>query len=718
MTLYYVNSETGSDSNPGTESEPWETIDKVNTESTYWSAGDGVLFARGMSHYGSIDPNTNGSDGNPIIFGAYGSGAPPIITPTMPFTSWSSYDTNIWRSYISPGINSTALFNGIIGDRQTSIGNVVDDYDFCYSGGYLYIYAESDPVTYYDSVQFMTQYYPVNLSNVNYIRFQQLYLKDYYRGFRLDVCTGVDIFYCVAEDTLRSDNLQSTIGIILTNATNCKMYNCDIIGHRYGIHNTAGSGHLLKNSRVYAALEYNLSDSANAITYSNCHFYAGRWKHVLSDGFNNAGIYGGIDGGNNISYAEFPNVKEWRVNEPGFGVRVDDIGLEDGVNDWIDSFLSEYNNRSYMLTLGVVTAGDYTEDVESWLESRVSEGHSICSHSRTHQPYWTLNAVNIQYIGGGYSCELSISGNTLSTTVAGATGEDLNIDLTNSSYDEISELVSYTNGLDAYSCTKHGDCHPKVHSDTLADVSSQDITSEYTIILDKDRLVKDELSDSKSWLEANINGLTSCDNYIWPGTYSDEDTRQWCEEAGYETALAGTGTAYYPYNAGLEVYKLLGGWASNMHGESESEIKRKVIAACFVSGISAIPIYMYIHKDELSSTEMTWIAEALESIGVPVCKSADDIKAYLYNGENVGAGRWGVAKGAIDLGHKDDSPCRDAGEDLGLTEDILGNEVPQETYPSIGAYEWTAEEPPPPPPPDKEYIEIDWIAKTITVIEE
>ena len=77
-TNYYV-SNSGDDSNPGTsESSPWQTISKVNAST--FSPGDKILFQRGDTFYGSLTIRNSGSSGNPIVYGAYGTGLNPVIT--------------------------------------------------------------------------------------------------------------------------------------------------------------------------------------------------------------------------------------------------------------------------------------------------------------------------------------------------------------------------------------------------------------------------------------------------------------------------------------------------------------------------------------------------------------------------------------------------------------------------------------------------------------
>jgi hypothetical protein len=77
-TTYYVAA-AGSDANVGTDTgHPWQTISKVNGST--FSAGDSVLFNRGDIWYGtSLTVSSSGTNGSPILFGAYGSGANPII---------------------------------------------------------------------------------------------------------------------------------------------------------------------------------------------------------------------------------------------------------------------------------------------------------------------------------------------------------------------------------------------------------------------------------------------------------------------------------------------------------------------------------------------------------------------------------------------------------------------------------------------------------------
>lgn len=74
---YYVDSSLGDDSYPGTQQFPWKTIKRVN--SAYLRPGDSVGFKRGSTWHETLNIAHSGSPGQPIVFGAYGSGPNPII---------------------------------------------------------------------------------------------------------------------------------------------------------------------------------------------------------------------------------------------------------------------------------------------------------------------------------------------------------------------------------------------------------------------------------------------------------------------------------------------------------------------------------------------------------------------------------------------------------------------------------------------------------------
>jgi len=90
MTTYYVDTSADGDVGAGTSEAAniaWKTITKVNASS--FSAGDSILFKRGCTWREQLTIPSSGSVGNPITYGAYGSGDLPKIYGSTAITSWT-----------------------------------------------------------------------------------------------------------------------------------------------------------------------------------------------------------------------------------------------------------------------------------------------------------------------------------------------------------------------------------------------------------------------------------------------------------------------------------------------------------------------------------------------------------------------------------------------------------------------------------------------------
>ncbi|MCG6189072.1 LamG-like jellyroll fold domain-containing protein [Maribellus maritimus] len=98
-TVYYV-SNSGNDNNSGTSpTEAWQTLKKVN--SFYPGPGDQILFKRGNSWVGTLKAGGSGSSGNPVVYGAYGSGENPKIYNSEKVTNWEIHSGNIYKAKVS-----------------------------------------------------------------------------------------------------------------------------------------------------------------------------------------------------------------------------------------------------------------------------------------------------------------------------------------------------------------------------------------------------------------------------------------------------------------------------------------------------------------------------------------------------------------------------------------------------------------------------------------
>ncbi len=112
---YYVSSSTGSDAYSITQAQnqtsPWQSITKLNSILNTLSSGDVILFKSGDTFYGTLTTPVSG-----ITFGAYGSGAKPVITGLTTISSWTSLGGNIWEAAVPGGLSTLnmVVINGIL----------------------------------------------------------------------------------------------------------------------------------------------------------------------------------------------------------------------------------------------------------------------------------------------------------------------------------------------------------------------------------------------------------------------------------------------------------------------------------------------------------------------------------------------------------------------------------------------------------------------------
>jgi hypothetical protein len=84
LSTYYV-SPSGSDTNPGTQASPWQSVSRANIVN--FKGGDSLLFQGGASFLGTqlyLDSADTGSAAAPIVIGSYGSGRATLGGTTGP----------------------------------------------------------------------------------------------------------------------------------------------------------------------------------------------------------------------------------------------------------------------------------------------------------------------------------------------------------------------------------------------------------------------------------------------------------------------------------------------------------------------------------------------------------------------------------------------------------------------------------------------------------
>ncbi len=150
---YYVDFTSGDNSKQGTSpSTAWKTIDKVNAEISHFAPGDSILFKRGETWTGSrlnIE-NVNGSDLADIFFGAYGTGAKPVINAIeVQSHTWSNVNGNIWKATNPPANYPERMLIDGVEKLRANIASELDGvtcfWRYDTGSNDLYIYYNTDP---------------------------------------------------------------------------------------------------------------------------------------------------------------------------------------------------------------------------------------------------------------------------------------------------------------------------------------------------------------------------------------------------------------------------------------------------------------------------------------------------------------------------------------------------------------------------------------------
>lgn len=111
---YYVSMTDGNDNNNGQATlTPWRSIAKVNA--SIFIPGDQILFKRGEIWRVQLIVPSSGSNGNPITFGAYGTGALPIISGADIISGFSNGGSNIWDKTGVTTQPNVVIVNGTLG---------------------------------------------------------------------------------------------------------------------------------------------------------------------------------------------------------------------------------------------------------------------------------------------------------------------------------------------------------------------------------------------------------------------------------------------------------------------------------------------------------------------------------------------------------------------------------------------------------------------------
>jgi len=747
---YYVSSGTGDDGNPGTQAQPWKTFSGAgnHVNGGTFAAGDVILLRRGDVWNESLIPPSRGTSGSPIIFDAYGTGAPPEISGKRDLSGWTLYSTNVWSAPVTSGSVAYAIFNSVWGQKQAALGSILHDRDFMLYNNALLVYSPSatNPATYYGTVSAIV---PLNTSGsdqgiyVNgktWLTFQHIRLS-WYENFGVYVAGASDhlVFANMeADGMVPAGNFPHGFYVNAAGATDIRLYgdaahlNYDGIrvdGVAAGATATAVT---VTNCAGYGNRDSALVDNTGGhVTYSYSHFYANG-----TGGIESIDAVGAIAGPENIAADKAPSVQAFARYPARFSFTVDDVGLYAGSDSFVDTLIPVFNVRGLKMNAAVVTGATgvsySTSDVASW----VAGGHEVDSHSWSHQ-YFTdpvylatnhvynssnptpATAFSLRYIGTGTAATLSVSGGLLTTTVSGGPGsENLNVNLATPAYDTLDELTAYVsnNYPGGYSVVKWAtlpQMRGAAHSITLANVTGQDIkTAAYGLQFDPTRavtgLMADEVVQSRTWLQSNISGLSNVKVYVYPDGVTDPGFEAAVVAAGYEGArgtlsMCGSGmgpcsgaNAFVSYATGINAQNITSltplGW-TNYANLTQAQIDARVGALIFRARAWGYPAGLFVHANDYpdsatAATKTGWLLDSIAAHGGTVTRTDAMIEAVLGMSQISGTTKYVTpATGSVNLAPLAGSATTRAGTNLGATYnvDLLGN--PRGGAWDIGAYQ-------------------------------
>lgn len=190
-TTYYVAND-GDDQNSGTSIEsPWQTLEKVSAMS--FKPGDSILLKSGDTWYESLIITSSGTIDMPITYGRYGTGDKPRILGSKSLSGWTLLEGSIWKSVDevadpSYGANHNGNTKGpghkwpggawfVYLDGSVTWGSqekyleggefspLKDNLDWGFYDGHIYIYADTDPKTLYQSLEVSQRQFAVGYAS-------------------------------------------------------------------------------------------------------------------------------------------------------------------------------------------------------------------------------------------------------------------------------------------------------------------------------------------------------------------------------------------------------------------------------------------------------------------------------------------------------------------------------------------------------------------------
>ncbi len=215
-------------------------------------------------------------------------------------------------------------------------------------------------------------------------------------------------------------------------------------------------------------------------------------------------------------------------------------------------------------------------------------------------------------------------------------------------------------------------------------------------------LEKSEIADVKGLLTSEVNdagdvtdgqtGATyACNTFGFPYNDSSADNRAACRAVGYLGSQSGASYSTLTTVVDLNLFHI--GGIGGLDTTSETTIRAQARAVAFSAAQTGFAYFFLSHDTgQLSIEQWGWICEEWALFGGSIRVTSMQLFAKeVIDGvwADDGDGTYSRTYGYSDLHLRGNSPCINAGADVGLTSDVDGRAVPQGWAPDIGVYEST-----------------------------
>jgi hypothetical protein len=431
--------------------------------------------------------------------------------------------------------------------------------------------------------------------------------------------------------------------------------------------------------------------------YSYSHFYGNGISQLAP-----TDVAGAVDGGHNVSPDVPPAVANFARYAARITVTVDDVGLSPGTDTYISGILPIFAARGLKMNAAITTG--YPANID-WAQVNAwhAAGHGVDSHSYSHQyytttaspqgapPYPNTPAIAVRYTGAGTAATMTIAGNTLTTNVTGAPGDNVSFDLWSAPTDNIDGVIAALNATGKYSAayaTSSVVVRGIALAKNLANVAGQDIKTSYNILFDQTKLLPDEMASSRAAIVGNVSGLGDVKVYVYPDGLKDPSTDAYAMAAGYEgargtlslrDAAGNTAGADSVAAKAVNAQDVTSLWLGALHGMTTEQIEARIASLVFRAKTWGAPYGLFTHYAAGSGPEVTdpELAAALDALNGATVMTNGELMDWIVDGDEIG----GTAKytfpaaGVADLRAVPGSSTRGAGQNLGAmyAYDLGGN---------------------------------------------